>query len=96
VDGSKVGTSEDNWLLTFELPVSDADDISVPDAPFRGLRYQCKWQQLQLKENDGNFDPDPVQTNDKPNVPKDQTVLSHHVLCSCCFPMPAESAKVPD
>ena len=56
----------------------------------------CKWQQLQLNENDGNFDTDPVQTNDKPNVPKDQTVLSHHVLCSCCFPMPAESAKVPD
>ena len=56
----------------------------------------CKWQQLQLKENDDNFDTDPMQTNDKPNIPKDQTVLSHHALCSCCFPMPAESAKVPD
>ena len=56
----------------------------------------CKWQQLQLQENDDNFGIDPVQTNDKPDVPKDQTVLSPHALCSCCFPMPAKGAKVPD
>ena len=22
--------------------------VAIPDTPFRGLRYQCKWQQLQL------------------------------------------------